>query len=226
MSDTAATIQGEILEIWDWETAFPTGGPVPRETAHRNGTPHEAVHLWVVRNGRAVPEILFQHRAAHKESYPDCLDITVGGHVPYGYGGNKVLKEAEEEIGILPDERDLIDLGWYRYEERKEGLYQREIQHVYLLSDDRELHQFRFRDGEVAGIYAVGLDKVQRVIDGDARFEIDGFNGTGRVRKTVTRGDFHPQLFDPSMHAYMRVVMTAMEELAATGTVTVRMPDL
>lgn len=226
MTRSNTTGAGEILEIWDWETAFPTGGPVSRDEAHQNGIPHEAVHLWVIRNGRPAPEILFQHRAGHKENYPNCLDITVGGHVPYGYGGNKVLKEAEEEIGILPDADDLIDLGWYRYEERNGRLFQREIQHVYLLGDDRELHQFRFSDGEVAGIYAVGLDDMRRIIAGEARFEVEGFNGTARVRKSVSRDDFHPQLFHPSMYLYMRVVMAAIEELAAFGTVTARMPEL
>lgn len=226
MTITSTTGAGEMLEIWDWETGFPTGGSVLRDDAHRNGTPHEAVHLWVVWNDRPVPEILFQHRASHKENYPDCLDITVGGHVPYGYGGNKVLKEAEEEIGILPDERNLIDLGWYRYEERTGALFQREIQHVYLLNDDRELHRFRFSDGEVAGIYAVGIDSLRKIIAGNACFDIEGFNGTGRVRRSVSRSDFHPQLFHLSMHAYMRVVMAAIEELAGTGSVTIRMPGL
>src|SRR3990172_8254763 len=88
----------ELLEAWDWENGLPTGEPITRDAAHRNGIPHEAVHLWIVRNSLSEPELLFQLRAAHKENYPDFLDITVGGHVPYGYCGNKILKEDRKSV--------------------------------------------------------------------------------------------------------------------------------
>ena len=216
----------ELLEVWDWEIGLPTGEPITRDAAHRNGIPHEAVHLWIVRNNQSKTELLFQLRASHKENYPDFLDITVGGHVPYGYGGNKILKETREEIGITPDENDLIDLGWYRYEELTDRLFQRELQHIYLLRSDRNLDQYRFSDGEVTGIYAVRLDDVKKIIAGDARFEVTGFNGKEPDRRSVTRKDFHPQLLDPSMDVYMRVILMSADELAATGQVTIRMPDI
>lgn len=216
----------ELLEVWDWENGLPTGEPIARDAAHRNGIPHEAVHLWIVRNNLRAPELLFQFRASHKENYPDCLDITVGGHVPYGYCGNKILKEAREEIGIMPDADDLIDLGWYRYEERTGRLFQRELQHIYLLRSDLNLDQYRFSDGEVTGIYAVNVGDVKKIIAGDARFDIPGFNGKELIKRSVTRKDFHPQLFDPSMDPYMRVILASVDELAATGQVTIRMPDI
>ena len=216
----------ELLEAWDWEIGLPTGEPITRDAAHRNGIPHEAVHLWIVRNSSSEPELLFQLRAAHKENYPGFLDITVGGHVPYGYCGNKVFKETREEIGIIPIEQDLIDLGWYRYEERTDRLFQRELQHIYLLRSDLDLNQYRFNDGEVTGIYAVRLSDVKRIMAGDARFDITGFDGKEQVARSVTRKDFHPQLLDPSMDAYMRVILMSADELASTGQVTARMPDI
>jgi len=216
----------EILEVWDWEMGLPTGESVARDVAHRDGIPHEAVHLWILRNVHMQPEILFQFRAPHKENYPNCLDITVGGHVPYGYCGNKVMKETNEEVGIVPDEKDLTDLGWYRYEEQTGTLFQRELQHVYLLRDDRDLFQYRFSDGEVTGIYAVGLGDLKRILAADTAIEVRGFNGREPVRKSITRADFHPQLFHRSMEAYMRVITGAATELAAGKPVTTRMPDL
>jgi len=216
----------ELLEVWDWETGLPTGDSVPRDTAHRDGVPHEAVHLWILRDVHMQPEILFQLRAPHKENYPDCLDITVGGHVPYGFAGNKIVKEAREEVGIIPDEKNLTDLGWYRYEERTGALFQRELQHVYILRDDRDLFQYRFSDGEVTGIFAVGLGDLKAILAGDSAIEVLGFNGREPVRKKIGRADFHPQLFHISMAPYMGVIVGAAEELAAGAPVTVKMPEL
>jgi isopentenyldiphosphate isomerase len=216
----------ELLEVWDWETGLPTGESVARDVAHRDGIPHEAVHLWILRDVHMQPEMLFQFRAPHKENYPNCLDITVGGHVPYGFSGNKIAKEAREEVGITPDEKNLTDLGWYRYEERTGPLFQRELQHVYILRDDRDLFQYRFSDGEVTGIFAVGLGDLKTILAGDSAIEVLGFNGREPVRKKIGRADFHPQLFHISMAPYMRVIIGAAEELAAGAPVTVKMPEL
>ncbi len=217
----------EILEEWDWEHGLPTGESVSREIAHREGTPHEAVHLWIARDLHRGPRLLFQLRASHKDNYPGCLDITVGGHVPYGYIGDKLRKEACEEIGIDPPAKKRIDLGWYRYEEKSEGLFQRELQHVYLLHDDRPLNSYRFRDGEVSGIFAVTLDDVKAVLRGsDTAFTAEGFTGTGVSGRSLSSGDFHPQLLAPAMDAYMGVVIRAVEELAETGRVTTRLSEL
>ncbi len=216
----------ELLEVWDWETGLPTGDSVPRDIAHRDGIPHEAVHLWILRNVHLAPELLFQLRAPHKENYPGCLDITVGGHVPYGFAGNKIIKETREEVGIIPDEKDLTDLGWYRYEEHTGSLFQREMQHVFILRDDRDLFQYRFSEGEVTGIFAVGLGDLKNILRSDATIEVLGFNGKEPVRKKITRSDFHPQLFHSSMAPYMRVITGAAEELAAGVTVATKMPEL
>lgn len=216
----------EYLEVWDWETALPTGARIDRDTAHRDGIPHESVHLWILKNTVGYPEILFQHRAANKEIYPDCLDITVGGHVPYGFSGNKILKETDEEIGIYPEERNLIDLGWYRYEEKSELFYQRELQHVFILKNDRHLDQYSFKDSEVSGIYAVKIHDLKKILALDTSIDIQGFNGRHHIQKSVTRKDFHPQLFDSSMKVYMKIVLQAGNELMTGGQVITTMPPL
>ncbi|MBN1533963.1 MAG: hypothetical protein JXA20_14935 [Spirochaetes bacterium] len=222
---TAVPAADEMLEVWDWERAVPTGAAVPRREAHARGIPHEGVHLWVLR-ARECPEILFQHRAAHKEHYPDCLDITVGGHVPFGLKDHKVQKEAMEEIGLDPSDEDLVDLGLFRYEERSEGLFHREFQRVYLLRDDRPLERYTFTDGEVTGIYAVPLSEFQGLFTADREFPVRGFDGREMVTVTVSRRSFHPQLFDRSMEAYMDIFFRACRELTSRNTVTSKMPLL
>lgn len=216
---------GELLEEWDWETARPTGRSVARGEAHRRGIAHEGVHLWVVRTGGDVPEVLFQRRAHIKEMYPDCLDITVGGHVPFGVRENKIQKEAMEEIGIAPADSELIELGYFRYEEIDGALFHREFQRVYLYADERPLDGYRFTDGEVDGIYAVKLSDLERMMREEHRFMVDGFDGRRMVSLRAGRKDFHPLLFAQPMEEYMHVVLFAVKQLHQTGSVSARMPS-
>lgn len=215
----------EMIEEWDWETARPTGRAVLRRQAHREGIPHEGVHLWVVRTSHGRVEVLFQHRAGDKELFPDCLDITVGGHVTYGTARNKIQKEAYEEMGITPEEEDLVDLGYFRYEERDERHFHREFQRVYLLLDQRELDGYVFTDGEVIGVCAVPLDDLERLLLADFTFTAEAYDGKAPFERRLSRRDFHPLLFAPSMKEYMGVVFRAVRELAERGVVTARMPS-
>lgn len=214
----------ELLEEWDWINAKPTGRVVSRGFAHKHGIAHEGVHLWILRMSRDDVEILFQRRSHHKEMYPNCLDITVGGHVTYGILEKKIQKEAEEEIGIELLEEKLIDLGYYRYEEKDGVIFHREFQHVYLYVDERQLNEYRFNDGEVEGIYAVRVIDLKRLMKEDFEFEVSGYDGEKMVCVKVSRNDFHPLLFAPSMKEYMRVLFMAIEELIKKGSVSVKMP--
>jgi isopentenyldiphosphate isomerase len=219
------TAQDELLEEWDWEEAIPTGRVVSRKKAHSEGIAHEGVHLWVFRTVNGFPEILFQHRASSKEMYPDCLDITVGGHVPFGRGDNKIQKESFEEIGIVPSDDNLIDLGYYRYEEITKEMFHREFQRVYILHDNRALRDYRFNDGEVDGIYAVPLIRLEDLLQADSEFIIKGYDGHAIVDREVSRRDFHPLLFAPSMEKYMDTVIQGIRELFHENSVAVRMPS-
>jgi isopentenyldiphosphate isomerase len=213
----------EYIEEWDWEKAVPTGRSVERKRAHKDGISHEGVHLWVIRLTDSQ-ELLFQHRAAHKDMYPDCLDITVGGHVPFGKYENKIQKESFEEIGIDPPNKDLIDLGYYKYEEKSKDLFHREFQRVYLLIDNRPLDQYRFVDGEVDGIFAVKLSDLEHLLVNDFTFKAEGYEHGGLIVKVISRKDFHPLLFVDSMKEYMRILIHAVIETSDNKKVTVKMP--
>jgi len=216
----------ELLEAWDWKTGKATGVSVKRGDSYRYGIPHEGVHLWIVRKAVSDPEILFQQRAKSKALYPDCLDITVGGHVTFGLVSGKIQKEAMEEIGIEINDSALIDLGYYRFEEKTDIYHHREFQHVYLLSDERPLDSYRFNDGEVAGIYAIPSSFLESLLVKDSFLAVKGFNGQEPEERTVSRKDFHPMLFDKRMELYMSVVIKAARELILTGKVTISLPQI
>lgn len=217
----------ELLEAWDWETGKPAGRSITRGESYRTGTPHEGVHLWIARDAGNDIELLFQHRAKNKALYPDCLDITVGGHVTFGQdneGVGKIRKEAMEEIGISLDGLDLTDLGYCRFEEKTEYYHHREFQHVYLLNDSRSLDSYKFNDGEVTGIYAVPSLFLESLERKDSSMTVEGFDGISIIRMTLSRKDFHPLLFDERMRLYKSVVIQGARELVRTGKVTVSMP--
>lgn len=212
-------IKEEMLEEWDWQLHVPTGNPVARTIAHKQGIAHEGVHLWVVRT-QPQKEMLFQMRAAHKDMYPNYLDITVGGHVPFGLSSNKIQKEAYEEIGITFDETQLIDLGYYRYEEINDILFHREFQRVYILLSNNPLSTYSFNDNEVSSIYAVPLDYCKDLFNTDYPKTVEAFNGTKTLHATISKKDFHPLLFAPSMTRYMEILFQAIDELFTNGKVT------
>lgn len=222
----------EPLEVWDWESGRPTGVSITRGESYRTGTPHEGVHLWIARRAVDDVEILFQHRAKNKALYPDCLDITVGGHVTFDRnpgnkaGEGKIRKEAMEEIGLFLNEAELTDLGYSRFEEKTGNYHHREFQHVYLLADQRSLDSYRFNDGEVIGLYAVPSLFLESIMIKDSSMPVEGFDGRTIIRRSLSRKDFHPMLFDQRMKQYMSIVIQGVRELVQTGKAGVAMPQI
>lgn len=216
----------ELLEAWDWESGTPTGVPVERGESYKKGIPHEGVHLWIIRTATLPYAILFQQRSPFKELFPGCLDITVGGHVPFGLKENKIQKEASEELGISPSDADMTDLGYIRYEEVTVDYVHREFQHVYIMRDDRPLDGYRFNDGEVTGICPVPADYLKSLFKSDSRLSVPFYDGRIVTQKIIGKNDFHPLLFSSIMKEYMTVLFKSCAELAANGRVETRMPGI
>ncbi len=80
-------------------------GVETREKIHQEGLLHKEVHVWFL-NPRG--EIIFQHRSKTKDTWPDFLDATVGGHVEIGSNYlETAIKETKEETGLRINEKDL-----------------------------------------------------------------------------------------------------------------------
>lgn len=77
-----------------------------RGAIHEKGLLHREVHVHFVTSNK---EIIFQHRAKDKDTFPDLLDATVGGHVEISDNYEEAaIKETFEETGIKIDKSDLI----------------------------------------------------------------------------------------------------------------------
>lgn len=205
----------EYLEIWNWDTGEPTGEIVERSESHRSGIPHEGVHLWIYRMKGKHAELILQRRAINKDLYPGYLDISVGGHVPFGHDEGKIQKEAREELGIEINDADLSFLGRYRYEEKvpEINLFHREFQSVYIARIDEPLSFYKFNDGEVDGVCSIRLKLFADIIRGDRKsHKVEFFDGDKIYQKDVDYTVFHPLFFTNPMKIYLEVVLGAVQD--------------
>ncbi len=213
---TAKTKQ-EFIEEWDWLTGKPLGKPVDRFVAHREGIPHEGVHLWIYKIIAGDIWILLQKRSSQKDLYPSVLDISVGGHVPFGLNSGKIQKEASEELGIDVHDEELTDLGYFRYEEiiPQIDLFHREFQHIWIMNSDIEINNYSFSDGEVEAVCFIRLNDFISVLSGKLTCaESLYYDGKNVYMKNIDLEEFHPLFFSPGMKEYLTLVIDAISHNA------------
>ena len=194
------TIAQDPAELFDVYRADgePPGLVKARAAVHRDGDWHRAVHVWVAGHDDEVgPFLLMQRRSLSKDTWPGVLDATVGGHCRAGESLAETLRETEEEIGVIVAMRDLLPLGVRvcANEVPELGIYDRELQDVFLLLDDRPLTEYRPHPAELAELIRIPLAPlidlqrgqpepiaVQRIVPGDPDASL----------ATIAIGDFVP----------------------------------
>lgn len=148
----------------------PTGRTKARWEVHRDGDWHRAVHVWIAGIGDdGEPFLLLQRRGPDKDTWPNRLDPTVGGHYRAGEGLRESLREVEEELGVQMALADLRPLGLrIAVGERDEsGIRDRELQDVFLLRDDRPLTAYRPNAAELAALVRFPLSDLLDFFAGD-----------------------------------------------------------
>ena len=163
----------------------PTDRVKSRAEVHRDGDWHRAIHVWVAGvDDNGAPFLTLQRRSPHKDTWPARYDATVGGHYRAGETMAETLREVEEEIGIIPDPRDLRPLGIrVCASEAQPGIVDREIQDVFLLRDDRPLKDFRPNSAELAALVRFPLETLVPFLAGE-RSEIVGESLTPAATRT------------------------------------------
>ena len=80
-------------------------GEDTRKNIHSKGLLHREIHVWFYTPKK---EIIFQLRGKNKDTFPNLLDATVGGHVEIGEDfWDAALKEMSEETGVRARKDDL-----------------------------------------------------------------------------------------------------------------------
>ncbi len=118
----------------------------PRSICH-NGSKllHPVVHIHIYNK---KGNILLQKRSLNKDIQPGKWDTAVGGHISSGESvENALIRECEEEIGIIPDLSLLQLIAEYIYESKIE----REFVHSYIyknegpfINEKKEIDQLDF----------------------------------------------------------------------------------
>jgi isopentenyldiphosphate isomerase len=141
-------MQEELLDYFDENQQFL--GKTTRSEIHEKGLWHKTFHCWLIQWDNKRPYLLFQQRSWQKDTFPDKLDITVGGHILSGE--DQGLRELQEELGIEANWDELLFLG-VRKDEAQIGNYlNREFCYTYFLESRQNLLDFKLQSEELSGL--------------------------------------------------------------------------
>jgi isopentenyldiphosphate isomerase len=197
----------ELLDVLD-VLGRPTGEVVWKSEAHRRGLFHRCFHCWVAGEDTGGPYLLVQRRAAAKDTWPGCLDVTAAGHLQSGEeslaGG---LRELEEELGLRVEPGRLVPLGTRRIEQEIPQGCDREFHDVFLLLDGTPPQDLRLQEGEVEAVLRIELGDVEAL-------------GAGVPAREYARGGVsdtrvHLSDFVPNEDDYLRRVAGAARRVLA-----------
>ncbi len=138
-----------------------------RERIHKEGLLHREIHIWFVTPNS---EVIFQHRAKDKDTYPDKLDATVGGHVEPGMSYEETaVKECKEETGVDIDLKNLVFITKMRSKsfDTTTGLINNTIRGQYTYLYDGELKDIKIEEGKSLGFESWKIDDLPHLSESD-----------------------------------------------------------
>lgn len=199
---------GELLDVYD---EFGTHlGVERRDVVHRDGLWHRGFHLWVV----SGDDVLLQRRSTAKQTHPGMLDASAAGHIAAGEdvlaGG---LREVAEELGVIYPVDALVALGVRAVSDRVGPggrLVNRELQHVYVVRDDRPLEAWTALDAEeLDGLVALALADFTALAHGPGPgpWAAKAWDGERVTATAVARGEVIDGV-------YLRVLAIMLERFA------------
>jgi isopentenyldiphosphate isomerase len=138
-------------------------GEETREKIHREGLLHKEIHVWFYTSDK---EIIFQHRAKDKDTYPDKLDATVGGHVEIGEDYiQTAIKETEEETGLKlkPEDLKLIKIIKRKSFDEVTGKTNNAVKAQFTYCFRGKVSDLKVEKGKAEGFEAWPIDKLLNI---------------------------------------------------------------
>lgn len=166
-------------------------GEETRENIHNQGLLHQEIHVWFY---TPKSEIIFQHREKDKDTYPDLLDTTVGGHVEIGSDyENTALQELAEETGIKIEKNNLAFIQMVRSKTFDTGTNKTNnvIRAIYAYRYEGKVEDLKVEKGKAIGFESWPFEKIFNISDeGKKRFipsifEEDNLNIFKKIEKLI-----------------------------------------
>lgn len=146
-------------------------GEETRENIHNQGLLHREIHVWFY---TPKGEVIFQHREKDKDTYPDLLDATVGGHVEIGSDyESTALQELAEETGIKVEKNNLAFIQMVRSKtfDTATNKTNNVIRAIYAYRYEGKVEDLKIERGKAIGFESWPLEKVFNISDeGRKRF--------------------------------------------------------
>jgi isopentenyldiphosphate isomerase len=142
-------------------------GECEREEIHRLGLLHREIHVYFLTPDK---KFIFQHRAPDKDSYPDLLDATVGGHVESGDSYiQTAIKESAEETGLKLKPEDLIFINKTRRysEDPATGKINSVFGESYAYIFKGDVKDLKIEAGKAVGFETWAIDKLMDLNDSE-----------------------------------------------------------
>ena len=155
----------ELLNIVDNDDKII--GERTRTEIHQKGLLHREIHVYFITPNQ---ELIFQHRAKDKDTYPDLLDATVGGHVEIGHSYEETaVKELEEETGLKINISELIFINKTkrRSEDKITGKINNAFRESYVFLFKGNLDDLKIETGKALGFEIYSVEKLFSLSDVD-----------------------------------------------------------
>lgn len=168
-----AALNGSPMELFDVLDADGnrTGAVQERGVCHREGDPHETVHMWIVRKNPDTGryQVLLQKRSQNKDSNPGCYDISSAGHMAAGDDPlSSAIREIGEELGLSVTAEDLEYIGRHQgnFDDVFYGIpfHDREFSNVYLVRKEIRIEDLRLQESEVESVCWMDYDACAKAV--------------------------------------------------------------
>ncbi|MCI5051380.1 MAG: NUDIX domain-containing protein [Candidatus Pacebacteria bacterium] len=134
-----------------------------RDNIHQKGLLHREIHVWLY---TPSGNIIFQKRSPNKDTAPNLLDASVGGHVDMGEKPlESALKEIQEEAGILVDGDELIFMEKSRVDaiDSQTGKRNNVIRYIYALAYFGSLKELVPEEGAGEGFFSYSINELENL---------------------------------------------------------------
>jgi len=109
--------------------------------------------------------VLCQKRSATKKLWPGCWDFSCGGHVEAGeLGQGTAIREAEEELGLIIDPRDVRYICDCRSDKVMGKIHDRHFNEFFVAFVDVNLKNIKLQETEVDEVKYIPYDEFYAMV--------------------------------------------------------------